>query len=141
MPQRLKPIDLFRLVLNMTNDKTKESKILFLIRKSPYGSSHIKEALDAILAALILDMNVSIVFLDDGVWHLKSDQKPQAIQEKNYTVTFKVLPQYGEINIYVEKESLTERSLSVNDLLITAEELNRKAIAKLSTQYDVLLSF
>jgi tRNA 2-thiouridine synthesizing protein C len=117
------------------------SKILFLIRTSPYGTSHIKESIDAILAAFTLDMSISVVFLDDGVWQLKSDQQPQMLAEKNYTATFKALPQYGDINIYVESESLTERSLTVNDLFIAIKELNRNAVAQLATQHDILLSF
>jgi tRNA 2-thiouridine synthesizing protein C len=125
----------------MTNNKSPVAKILFLIRKSPYGTSHNKEALDAILAALTLDMHVSVVFLDEGVWQLKSEQKPQAIQEKNYTATFKVMPQYGDVNIYIESESLTERSLSVNDLIINPYEVNRKSITQLIAQQDILLSF
>ncbi len=117
------------------------SKILFLIRKNPYGTSHIKESIDAILAALTLDMVVSVVFLDDGVWQLKSGQQPQLLAEKNYTATFKALPQYGDINIYIESESLTERSLSVNDLIIAIKELKRNAVTQLSKQHDIILSF
>ncbi len=141
MPRRPKPIDLLRLVINMTNNKSTVAKILFLIRKSPYGSSHIKEALDAILAALTLDMHVSVVFLDEGVWQLKTEQKPQAIQEKNYTAAFKALPQYGEVNLFVERESLIERSLSLNDLILSANEVNQKSIMQLIAQQDILLSF
>jgi tRNA 2-thiouridine synthesizing protein C len=117
------------------------SKILFLIRKGPYGTAHIKESIDAILAALTLDMIVSVVFLDDGVWQLKSEQQPQMLAEKNYTATFKALPQYGDINIYVESESLTERSLSVNDLIIAIKELKRNGVAQFSKQHDIILSF
>lgn len=132
-----KPIDLLLLVINMTQN----SKVLFLIRKSPYGTSHIKEALDAILAALTLDMSVSVIFLDDGVWQLKSNQDPHTLMEKNYTATFKALPKYGDVNIFVERDSLTERSLSINDLFITAKEIDSKNVAQILEQHDILLSF
>lgn len=132
-----KPIVLLLLVINMTQN----TKVLFLIRKSPYGSSHIKEALDAILAALTLDMSVAVIFLDDGVWQLKSNQDPHTLMEKNYTATFKALPKYGEVNIFVERESLKARSLSVSDLFISAKEIDCNNVAQLSTQHDILLSF
>lgn len=111
------------------------------MRHSPYGSSSNKEAIEAILAALTLDMHVSVVFLDDGVWQLKSDQYPAAIAEKNYTAMLKLLPEYGTVQLFVAKDSLIEHALKRKDLFIAVEELNQSEIAHLLAHQDILLNF
>ncbi len=116
------------------------TKISFLIRKGPYGTSEIKEAMDVILTALTLDMHVTVVFIDDGVWQLKSGQNSAAVQEKNYTSTFKALSEFGDVKIYGESESLIERDLVIDDLILPVHELNRNAIAQLLSEQDLLFT-
>lgn len=117
------------------------TKIIFLIRTSPYTTSRIKEAMDVILTALTLDMHTSIIFLDDGIWQLKSKQNSATIQEKNYTATFKALHEFGEVNIYVENESLIERELTTSNLFMPVKQLDRKSVTQLLSEQDILLTF
>lgn len=141
MRQLLSLIDLLLLDTKMLNTIKHFSKILFLIRKSPYGTSHIKEAIDAILAALTLDITVTVIFIDDGVWQLKSQQQSAALQEKNFTATFKALPEFGNITLYVESESLIRHDLVITDLFLPIKEINRNTLNQLFSEQDLLLTF
>ena len=116
-------------------------KMLCMIRSSPYGNSHAQEALDVIITALTLDQTVSLAFVDDGVWQLKTQQDTQMLQLKPYTAIFKALPLYDIANIYVEQESLSERQLNSEDLLMPVATVSRSDMAKLLTEQDILFSF
>lgn len=116
-------------------------KMLCVIRSGPYGNSHAQEAIDIILTALTLDQAVSVAFMDDGVWQLKADQNTKTLQLKPYTATFKALPLYGIANLYVERESLTERQLQYDDLLMPVTSVSRSELAQILSEQNILFSF
>ncbi|MCD9494740.1 sulfurtransferase complex subunit TusC [Photobacterium carnosum] len=90
----------------------------FVFRQPPHGTSSGREGLDALLAASAYSEALSVFFIGDGVLQLVKHQQPEAILSRNYIATFKMLPLYDIENIYVCQQSLTERGLSVDDLLI-----------------------
>ncbi|MEC6832644.1 sulfurtransferase complex subunit TusC [Photobacterium toruni] len=94
------------------------SNIGFVFRQSPHGTSSGREGLDALLAASAYTEALDVFFIGDGVLQLAKHQQPNAILSRNYSVTFKMLPLYDIENIYVCQQSLIERGLSVDDLLI-----------------------
>lgn len=116
-------------------------KILFIQRRSPYGTGFAKEALDAILMSSAFEQDISLVFLDEGVWQLKSQQDTQVLGIKNFSPTFKALELYGINQIYIEQSSLEQRGLSISDLTIPATVLTNTELAALLQQQDVILSF
>lgn len=128
-------------VIKMSHAKDKRKKIIYLMRTSPYGNSHANEAIDLIIAAATVDQIVSVIFLDDGVWQLKNQQNPQLLQVKSYTTSFKMLSLYGDVKIMVEEESLIERHLHTQDLLIPVILVYRNAIKELIAQQDIVFNF
>ena len=50
-------------------------KLLFVLRQAPYGSTLAKDALDAILATSAYEQDLSIAFIDDGVFQLINNHK------------------------------------------------------------------
>jgi len=120
---------------------SKKSNILFISRKSPYGKSTAKESLDAILAASSYEQNLSLLFLGDGVFQLKSGQNPDKQRQKNISATLPALSMYDINNIYVQASALTERGLNESDMVISAELLSNAEITQLMEQQDQLLSF
>ncbi|MEC6909748.1 Intracellular sulfur oxidation protein DsrF [Photobacterium piscicola] len=90
----------------------------FVFRQPPHGSSCGREGLDALLAASAYTEALDVFFIGDGVLQLVKHQQPDAILSRNYIATFKMLPLYDIENIYVCQQSLIERGLSVDDLLI-----------------------
>ena len=49
----------------------KVKKIMYVNRKAPYGTIYALESLEVVLIAAAFDQDVSLVFMDDGVYQLK----------------------------------------------------------------------
>lgn len=117
-------------------------KILFISRQAPYGNANAREALDALLAASAYDQDLSLLFMDDGVFQLLSEQNPKTIHQKNLGASFQALELYGLEKIYAHAESLKKRGLERSDLSIdNIETLNSEQIKQLMAQQDQILSF
>jgi tRNA 2-thiouridine synthesizing protein C len=117
-------------------------KLLFMSRHAPYGSSLAKDALDALLAASAYDQQLSLLFMDDGVFQLMAQQEPSHIEQKSFSAILPVLELYEINSIYVHLESLEQRQISTEELAIASIQiLNSAAIGELLKQQDHLLSF
>jgi tRNA 2-thiouridine synthesizing protein C len=106
-------------------------KFMLLNRRAPHGTVYALEALEVVLIAATFDQDVSLVFLDDGVFS----------QMKNFSLMYRALDDYDVNKLYVERESMESRGLKANDLLVEVEVLDRKELSERMEQQDVLLSF
>lgn len=116
-------------------------KFLYLNRRAPHGTIYAQECLEVILVGAAFDQDVSIVFMDDGVYQILKNQDTSAIGTKNFSKTFRALEMYDVENLYVEKESLQARGLAEEDLNVPVEVLTSEQIGRLIEQQDVILSF
>ena len=116
-------------------------KFMFVNRKAPYGTVYALESLEVVLITAAFDQDVSLVFMDDGVYQLKKGQQTKGIDTKNFSPTYRALEGYDIEKLYVEKESLEARGLSEDDLLVDVTVLDSKAMGELMGQQDVVLSF
>lgn len=116
-------------------------KFMFVNRKPPYGTVYALESLEVVLITAAFDQDVSLAFLDDGVYQLKKGQQTKGIDTKNFSPTFRALDGYDIEKLYVEKESLELRGLTEDDLLVDVIVLDRKEMGELMGQQDVVLSF
>ena len=89
---------------------------LYLNRKAPYGTIYAWESLEVVLIGAAFDQDVSLAFVDDGVFQLTKGQDTAAVGMKNFSPTYAALGDYEIKKIYIEKESLEERGLSLDDL-------------------------
>lgn len=89
---------------------------LYLNRKAPYGTIYAWESLEVVLIGAAFDQDVSLAFVDDGVFQLTKNQNTAAVGMKNFSPTYAALGDYEVKKIFVEKESLEERGLSLDDL-------------------------
>ena len=97
----------------MSNTK----KILYFNNKAPHGTIYALESLEVVLIGAAFEQDVSLVFVDDGVYQLKRNQDTRGIGVKNFTPTYRALGDYDVTKIYVEQESLEARGLSKDDLM------------------------
>ena len=116
-------------------------KFMFVNRKAPYGTIYALESLEVVLITAAFDQDVSLVFLDDGVYQLKKGQQTKGIETKNFSPAYRALEGYDIEKLYVEKESLDARGLTEADLLVDVTVLGRKEMGELMDQQDVVLSF
>ena len=116
-------------------------KFMFVNRKAPYGTIYALEALEVVLISAAFDQDVSLAFLDDGVYQLVKGQHTKAIDVKNFSPTYRALEGYDIEKLYVEKESLEQRGLTEADLLVDVEVMSSANIAKMMAEQDVVISF
>ncbi len=130
-------------------------KFMYMNRKAPYGTIYALESLEVVLIAAAFDQDVSLVFADDGVYQLMKGQNTEEIGMKNFSPTYSALGDYDIKKIYIEKESLEERGLSLDDLQDLKYEdedddwaekdsihlVSRAELAEVIDQQDVVFSF
>ena len=116
-------------------------KFMFVNRKAPYGSVYALEGLEVVLISAAFDQDVSLAFLDDGVFQLVKGQDTKAAGMKNFSPTYRALEGYDIEKLFVERESLEARGLAEADLLVDVQVLARAEMAALMDEQDVLVSF
>jgi tRNA 2-thiouridine synthesizing protein C len=136
-------------------DSGVRKKLMFVNRKAPYGTIYALEALEVVLISAAFEQDVSLAFLDDGIYQLMRGQDTAGIGMKNFSPTYRALGDYDVTKLYVEKESLEERGLKPADLMeITYEDedadfakkssvriVSRSELTDIMAQQDVLLNF
>ena len=116
-------------------------KFMFVNRTAPYGTVYALESLEVVLITAAFDQDVSLVFVEDGVWQLKKGQQTKGIETKNFSPTYRALEGYDVEKLYVERESLEARGLAEDDLIVDVEVRDSAALGKLMAEQDVVLSF
>ena len=116
-------------------------KFMFVNRKAPYGTVYALEGLEVVLISAAFDQDVSLVFLDDGVYDLVKGQNTKGIEVKNFSPTYRALEGYDIEKLYVERESLAARGLSQDNLIVPVEVLSAAELSELMGQQDVVISF
>ncbi len=130
-------------------------KFLYINRKAPHGSIYAHESLEVVLIGAAFEQDVTLAFIDDGVYQLMRNQDTTGIGTKNFAPTFRALGDYDVSQIYVEQESLALRGLSKDDLIpLTYEDedddwaekdsihvVSSTELADIIEQQDVILNF
>jgi tRNA 2-thiouridine synthesizing protein C len=116
-------------------------KFMMVNRKAPYGTVYALESLEVVLIAAAFEQDVSLAFLDDGVYQLKKGHQTKGIEMKGFEKTYGALEDYDVSKLYVDQESLAARGLTADDLCVPVEVMSRAEIGKLMEEQDVVLSF
>jgi len=130
-------------------------KFLYVNRKAPYGTIYAWESLEVVLIGAAFDQEVSLMFLDDGVFQLTKGQDTTGIGMKNFSPTYRTLGDYEVKNIYVDRDSLESRGLTEDDLVQVAwedwesgeekenivEVVDGARVSELMDESDVIFSF
>ncbi|MCU7919776.1 MAG: sulfurtransferase complex subunit TusC [Candidatus Thiodiazotropha sp. (ex Epidulcina cf. delphinae)] len=130
-------------------------KFMYINRRAPYGTIYAWESLEVVLIGAAFDQDVSLAFMDDGVYQLIKGQDTSEVDMKNFSPTYQALGDYDVTKLFVEKESLEERGLTLEDLMpLTYEDedddwaekasirlVSRAELADILEQQDVIFSF
>lgn len=130
-------------------------KFLYVNRRAPYGTVYALEGLEVVLIGAAFEQDVSMAFIDDGVYQLIKGQDTGEVGMKNFSPTYKALGDYEVTKLYVEKESLETRGLTEDDLmpLVWEDEdedwaekpsinmVSRSEMADLMASQDVILNY
>ena len=118
-----------------------QKKFMLVNRKAPYGSIYALESLEVVLITAAFEQDVSVVFLDDGVYQLKKGMQTKGIATKNFSPTYRALEDYDVDKLYVDAESLAARGLTAEDLVTEVKLVDSATLADLMAEQDVVLSF
>ena len=124
-------------------------KIMHVMRKAPHGTIYTYEGLEMVLIMAAYDQDISVAFIDDGVYALKKGQNTEGIEMKGFAKTFGALDGYDVEKLYVDQISLEEQL--INLLLETVVLKHRPDFFNLGiqsflsktvyTQYRPIISF
>lgn len=115
-------------------------KFMFVNRRAPYGTIYALEGLEVVLISAAFDQDVSMAFLDDGVYELMKGQQTKGVEMKNFSPTYRALEGYDIEKLYVERESLDARGLTEDNLVVPVEVLSAAQLGELMEQQDVLIN-
>ena len=113
-------------------------RFLYVNRRAPHGTIYPHEMLEMVLITAAFDQDVTVVFLDDGVYQIKKEQDTKGIGIKNFTPAFRALDDYDVEKLYVEKESLEARGLTAEDLLVPVEVVSTERLSEIMAEQDVV---
>ena len=117
------------------------TKILLVIKSPPYGSGRAAEGFRMATAMIAMDVLPQILFIDDGVYCLVRNQKPEAAGLVSFGERLKTLADL--VGLYTVSDSLSQRKLKSSDL---DENYNVKIIslaetAKMISQNETVITF
>lgn len=117
-----------------------KKKILFVFRHAPYGSLTAREGLEALLAASVYEQDISVLFINDGVFQLIDAHQPMT-GIKNHSKMLSVLPMYDIDKLYVNRASLVERGLAKQILSLNVHPIDNIETHQLISTHEAILSF
>ena len=118
-------------------------KLAFLFRTAPHGNAISREGLDALLAATAFcdEEDIGVFFVDDGVLNLLDGQNPELLLQKDFIRTFKLLDLYDIEQRFVCADSLDQYNLQTEQLIISAEKIDRTSLINKLSQAEKAFTF
>ncbi len=123
----------------ISNDSAKS--VLYVISSGPYSNARGQEALDAILIGASFDLDVSVLFIHDGVFQLKRGQNVRLSRLKQFTKTYKAFEDFGVEKVYIHDLSLNSRGLTDAELICAVTVLDQQGVRKLIADQTKVFTF
>ena len=117
------------------------NSVTILMRKAPYGSVYTAEGFRTMMGIAVFEMDISVVFCDDGVYTLIKGQDPTKLDMKPLGEGFPMLKEFDVTKFYVHDESLEERGLTPEDLLMDVEIVDGARVAEILESTSSVLPF
>ena len=115
-------------------------KFMFVNRRAPYGTIYALEILESVLISAAFEQDISVAFLDDGVFQIKKGHDPKDLGMKNFSPTYRALAGYDIEKLYVEKESMEARGLGPDDFVVKVQVMPSAELSKLMAEQDVIVT-
>ena len=118
-------------------------KLAFLFSTAPHGNAISREGLDALLAATAFcdEEEIGVFFIDDGVLNLLDGQNSELLLQKDFIRTFKLLDLYDIEQRFVCADSLDQYNLQTEQLIISAEKIDRTSLINKLSQAEKVFTF
>ena len=103
--------------------------VAVLMRKAPYGSVYTAEGFRTLMGIAVFEMDITVLFVDDGVYAIAKNQDPSKLDMKPLGEGFPMLSEFGVSKFYVHDRALADRGLTADDLVMPVEVVDGAAIA------------
>ncbi len=114
--------------------------ILFIVSNTPYSNNHSFEILDSAMVGAIFDHQVSLLYKDEGVWSLMSQQDGGLTNTKTYSKILSGLSVYEIDKVYFCQQSVLDRQISASDLAPNASPLSLLEQKQLIAGQDIVMT-
>jgi len=117
------------------------NKILLVIKTPPYGSERAAEGFRIATAMIAMDMLPKILFIDDGVYCLVRNQKPEAAGLTSFGERLKTLADL--VGLHAVSDSMVKRNLRNTDFDETynVKTISLNEAAELIAENEVAITF
>lgn len=116
---------------------SKLKSFVFVVRRPPFCGVRNVELLDQLLAVTAFDHPVNVLFLDDGVWQLQPASSIEGVGLRLLAPLLRALEFHDVREVAAEHESLAERALSPEGLVIPVRRLARSEVPAWIAGHDV----
>jgi tRNA 2-thiouridine synthesizing protein C len=115
--------------------------LLILARATPYGSQQASAALDITLTAAAFELDVSVVFLDDGVLQLLTGQDTEDSGQKNVGKMIPALALYDVGKVYIHSPSAEHYGIHDSHRLGDIALIDDNSLQDMTAAADQVLVF
>lgn len=114
-------------------------KMLCIVSRPPYQGSHDLELIEAAMVGAVFDMQVSVLFRDDGIWALLEGQDASPMQQRTLSNVLSALPTYEVEDLYVCTQALTQRGVDPTQFCVDAKPISLADQQTLIADQDAVL--
>ena len=118
-----------------------DAKVLYIFTTAPYSNAVGQEGLDAVLVGTAFELDISILFIHNGVFQIKQGQDNSGSELKQVTKTFKALGDFGVDKLYAFDTSLAAAGLSKEQFCVDVEIVEHQFIRDLINQSIRVFTF
>jgi tRNA 2-thiouridine synthesizing protein C len=111
-------------------------KIAIINTSASFNGPAPRESLDLALIFGAFEQQVTVFFVDDGVYQLIGQQQPELIGRKDYLSTMKALEIYDIEHIVGCEDDMLERGVQTDNLSMTVDIQPANVIAAMIRNFD-----
>ena len=115
--------------------------VTVLMRRAPYGTVYPAEGFRSMMGIGVFEMDISVLFVDDGVYALVKGQNPASLDMKALGDGFPMLEDFGVTKFYVHDRSLKERGLTAEDLVMDVDVVDDAGASQVMASSGIVLPF
>jgi tRNA 2-thiouridine synthesizing protein C len=127
-------------------------KVMVTVRRAPHGSIYVQESIEVMFIFATYDMDLSVVFMDDGVLALQKGQDTKGLGIKGFMASLGALVDWEVTNVYVDRQSLKDRNIAEDAIIAIGKDddtdapirpkmLDSAEIAKMMAAQHAIASF
>lgn len=122
-------------------NEEKMEKLMIVFRTAPYGTIYSFEGLENVLIMGAYDQDISVLFIDDGVYAIKKGMDTSATGIKDFSPTFRALEAYDIDKIFIDRDSMESRGLTLDDFVIEPQVIESDQVEKMMEEQKNFFMF